>query len=208
MRWRIRRVCRRLDRRGAIISPRVRTQTALATSPISASCRLIVDSGSRSDYLQRLNDTSRAPVSPFRLFTLAANASLARPTRAPALQPTRYFMNSSLAGRKPPTHESARHGSPYSSLPPASTRRRALASLRAQRVAMPAAFLHQRSLTTELNLIIARLCATIDAGISACGRDGQPAQVMRPTAIVAGTLRRVGKTAVGHPQQGAAVPVD
>ena len=73
---------------------------------------------------------------------------------------------------------------------------------------MPAAFLHQRSLTTELNLIIARLCATIDAGISPCGGDGQPAQVMRPTAIVAGTLRRVGKTAVGHPQQGAAVPVD
>jgi len=185
----------------------VRTQTALATSPISASCRLIVDSGSRSDYLQRLNDTSRAPVSPFRLFTLAANASLARPTRAPALQPTRYFMKSSLAGRKPPTHESARYGSPCSSLPPANSRRRAPASLR-QWVAMLAAFLPQGHRTTELNLCIARLCATIDAGISPCGGDGQPAQVMRPTAIVAGTLRRVGKTAVGHPQQGAAVPVD
>src|SRR5258708_36634320 len=48
----------------------------------------------------------------------------------------------------------------------------------------------------------------IDAGISAGGRQGQPAKVMRPTLVVAGALRRVGKTAMGHAQQGAAVPVD
>src|SRR6266481_4502278 len=48
----------------------------------------------------------------------------------------------------------------------------------------------------------------IDAGISAGGRHGQPAKVMRPTLVVAGTLRRVRKTAMGHAQQGAAVPVN
>src|SRR6202011_5434823 len=50
--------------------------------------------------------------------------------------------------------------------------------------------------------------ATIDAGISTGGRHGQPAEVMRPTLVVADALRRVGKTAMGHAQQGAAVPVD
>jgi len=50
--------------------------------------------------------------------------------------------------------------------------------------------------------------AMIDAGISARGRDGQPAEVMHPTLIVAGALLRVRKTAMGYAQQGAAVPVD
>src|SRR5215831_1549025 len=50
--------------------------------------------------------------------------------------------------------------------------------------------------------------AMIDAGISARGRDGQPAEVMHPTPIVAGALLRVRKTAMGDAQQGAAVPVD
>src|SRR6516162_7352611 len=50
--------------------------------------------------------------------------------------------------------------------------------------------------------------ATIDAGIAAGGRYGQPAKIMRPTRVVAGARRRVGKTAMGHAQQGAAVPVD
>ena len=50
--------------------------------------------------------------------------------------------------------------------------------------------------------------AMIDAGISARRRDGQPAEIMHPTLIVAGALLRVRKTAMGHSQQGAAVPVD
>src|SRR5260221_3225664 len=49
---------------------------------------------------------------------------------------------------------------------------------------------------------------TIDAGISAGGRHGQPAEVMRPALVVAGALRGVRKTAMGHAQRGAAVPVD
>ena len=48
--------------------------------------------------------------------------------------------------------------------------------------------------------------ANIMAGILAGGRHGQPAKVMRPTLVVAGALRRVGKTAMSHAQQGAAVP--
>jgi hypothetical protein len=50
--------------------------------------------------------------------------------------------------------------------------------------------------------------ANVIAGISAGGRHGKPVNVMRPTLGVAGALRRVGKTAMGHAQQGAAVPVD
>jgi hypothetical protein len=48
----------------------------------------------------------------------------------------------------------------------------------------------------------------IKTGISADGRDGQPAEIMRPTSIVAGALLRVRKTTMGHAQQGAAIPVD
>src|SRR5580704_19359053 len=54
----------------------------------------------------------------------------------------------------------------------------------------------------------ARRRPTIDPGISACGRNRQPPQVMRPTPVVVGDLRRVRKTAVGHAQQRAAVPLD
>src|SRR6266516_8179611 len=57
-------------------------------------------------------------------------------------------------------------------------------------------------------LSVTRHWAAIDAGISAGGRHSQPAEVMRPTLVVAGTLRRVRKTAMGHAQQGAAVPVN
>src|SRR6516165_1450747 len=57
-------------------------------SPISASCPLIVDSGSRSDYLRRLNNISRAPVLPaFASSLWQRMRQLARPTRAPALPP-------------------------------------------------------------------------------------------------------------------------
>src|SRR4029077_192630 len=55
---------------------------------------------------------------------------------------------------------------------------------------------------------LARRRPTIDPGISACGRDRQPPQVMRPTPVVVGDLGRVRKTAVGHAQQRAAVPLD
>src|SRR6516165_8267326 len=48
----------------------------------------------------------------------------------------------------------------------------------------------------------------IDAGVSAGSRDGQPAEVMHPTPIVAGALLSVRKTAMGHAQQGAAILVD
>jgi len=45
------------------------------------------------------------------------------------------------------------------------------------------------------------LCwSIIDAGISATGRDGEPAQVMRPAGIVTRALRLVGKAALGHAQ--------
>jgi len=50
--------------------------------------------------------------------------------------------------------------------------------------------------------------AMIDTGISAGGRNRQPAEVMHPTPIVADALLRVRKTAMGYAQQGAAVPVD
>src|SRR5258708_9066357 len=50
--------------------------------------------------------------------------------------------------------------------------------------------------------------ANIFAGILAGGRHGQPAKVMCPTLGMAGPLRWVGKTAVGHAQPGAAGPVD
>src|SRR5271156_3582985 len=50
--------------------------------------------------------------------------------------------------------------------------------------------------------------AAIDAGISACGGHRQSAEVMRPTFVVGGALGGVGKTAMGHAHQGAAVPVD
>src|SRR5215510_14604245 len=48
----------------------------------------------------------------------------------------------------------------------------------------------------------------IDAGISAAGCNGEPAQVMRPAPIMACALRLVGKAAMGHAQQRAAVPLD
>jgi hypothetical protein len=50
----------------------------------------------------------------------------------------------------------------------------------------------------RLKLSIARRWATIDAGISARGRSGQPANA--PTPIVVGARRRVWKTAMGHAQ--------
>jgi hypothetical protein len=50
--------------------------------------------------------------------------------------------------------------------------------------------------------------STIDAGILARGGHGQPAQIMRPTLVVAGALLRIRKTAMGHAQQRAAVPLD
>jgi hypothetical protein len=50
--------------------------------------------------------------------------------------------------------------------------------------------------------------AMIDAGISTRRHDGQPPEVMHPTPIVAGALLRVRKSAMGHAQQGTAVPVD
>jgi hypothetical protein len=50
--------------------------------------------------------------------------------------------------------------------------------------------------------------AMIDTGITAGGRDGQSAEIMRPTPIVVGALLCVRKTAMSHAQQGAAVPVD
>src|SRR6516165_5005410 len=48
----------------------------------------------------------------------------------------------------------------------------------------------------------------IDAGISAAGCNGEPAQVMRPAPIMACALRLVGKAAMGHAQQRAAVALD
>ena len=57
-------------------------------------------------------------------------------------------------------------------------------------------------------LSLTRRDAAIDTGISARGRHGQPAQVMRPTLVVVGALNLVRKTAMGHAQQSAAVPVD
>src|ERR1700730_16717892 len=54
---------------------------------------------------------------------------------------------------------------------------------------------------------VTRRCAAIAAGISTGGRHGQPAEVKRPALVVAGTLLGVRKTAMGHAQQGAAVPV-
>src|SRR5215470_3468805 len=50
--------------------------------------------------------------------------------------------------------------------------------------------------------------STIAAGILARGGHGQPAQIMRPTLVVAGALLRIRKTAMGHAQQRAAVPLD
>jgi hypothetical protein len=50
------------------------------------------------------------------------------------------------------------------------------------------------------SLHVTRRWATIDAGILAGGCHGQPAEVMRPTLVVAGTLRGVRKTAMGHAQ--------
>ena len=49
------------------------------------------------------------------------------------------------------------------------------------------------------------LQANIFAGILAGGRHGQPAEVMRPTLGVVGTLLGVWKTAMGHAQQGAEI---
>ena len=63
-------------------------------------------------------------------------------------------------------------------------------------------------LAAGVALTLPRHWAAIDAGISAGGRHGQPAQVMRPTPIVTGTLRRVRETAGGHTDQGTAIPVD
>src|SRR5262245_33930265 len=57
-------------------------------------------------------------------------------------------------------------------------------------------------------LSLTRRWATIDAGVLAGGRDRQPAEVIRPPLVVAGALCGVRKTAMGHAQQGAAVPVD
>ena len=65
-----------------------------------------------------------AGITRFRLFTLAANASTRAAYESAGFTATRYFMKSSWAGRKPPTHESARHDSPCST-PPANSRRRA-----------------------------------------------------------------------------------
>src|SRR6516162_5392943 len=48
----------------------------------------------------------------------------------------------------------------------------------------------------------------IGAGISAGGCDGEPAQAMRPTPVVACALRLVGKAAMGHAQQRAAIALD
>src|SRR5262249_1682249 len=48
----------------------------------------------------------------------------------------------------------------------------------------------------------------IDAGISPAGCNGEPAQVMRPAPVVACALRLVGKAAMGHAQQRAAVALD
>src|SRR5689334_23479315 len=50
--------------------------------------------------------------------------------------------------------------------------------------------------------------AAIDAGILTCGRHGEPAQVVRPTPIVARALRSVWKTAMGQAQQSAAVTLN
>src|SRR5262249_9302160 len=52
------------------------------------------------------------------------------------------------------------------------------------------------------------LRSMIDAGISAAGCNGEPAQVMRPAPIMACALRLVGKAAMGHAQQRAAVALD
>src|SRR5215510_14629988 len=48
----------------------------------------------------------------------------------------------------------------------------------------------------------------IDAGISAGGCNGEPGHVMRPAPVVACALRLVGKAAMGHAQQRAAVALD
>src|SRR5262245_64065940 len=48
----------------------------------------------------------------------------------------------------------------------------------------------------------------IDAGISAGGCNGEPGHVMRPAPIMACALRLVGKAAMGHAQQRAAVALD
>src|SRR5215467_1505313 len=48
----------------------------------------------------------------------------------------------------------------------------------------------------------------IDAGISAAGCNGEPAQVMRPAPIMACALCLIGKAAMGHAQQCAAVSFD
>ena len=65
-----------------------------------------------------------------------------------------------------------------------------------------------RTRQADLELNVAPCRATIDAGISARGRNGEPPQVMRPTPGVVGALHRVRKTAMGHAQQGATIPLD
>ena len=64
----------------------------------------------------------------------------------------------------------------------------------------------RKKLGASVVLSVARHWATIDAGISAGGRHRQPAEVMRPTLGVAGALRRVGKSAMGHAQQACRRP--
>ena len=63
----------------------------------------------RSDYLRRLNSISRASVLPAFACSLRQRMrQLARPTRAPAFRPTRYFMKRSWTGGKRPAHEQTR----------------------------------------------------------------------------------------------------
>src|SRR5262249_44394874 len=50
--------------------------------------------------------------------------------------------------------------------------------------------------------------AVIWAGIAACSRDREPVEIIGPAPRVSRALRFVGKTAMGHPQQGATVAVD
>ena len=50
--------------------------------------------------------------------------------------------------------------------------------------------------------------AAIGAGILTRGCHGEPAQVVRPTPVVARALCRVRKTAMGQAQQSAAVTLD
>src|SRR6185503_19756296 len=77
---------------------------------------------------------------------------------------------------------------------------------RGSRVALPDGCMRIRSVRGNESGLTFR--AAIDAGILTRGRHGEPAQVVRPTPIVARALCSVRKTTMGQAQQSAAVTLD